>query len=172
MFDKYGEFDSAEELNAAAAGQKAEGDTGALKELAEENGIDEDDVQDYMDGVTDSLCTPLTAAYGKLTVETAVLRPVEIVEDWVSYIRVQCMDNPDMAAAVRRKDRHLKDCMAKILTWSFKNSYAVDSDIVKAAGVRASSVKMGIPDMATAKRLIREYYLGGDENEKEVNTRS
>lgn len=76
MFDTFGEFDSAEELNAAAAGQKAEGDTGALKELAEENGIDEDDVQDYMDGVTDSLCTPLTAAYGKLAVETAVLRPV------------------------------------------------------------------------------------------------
>jgi hypothetical protein len=78
MFDTFGEFDSAEELNAAAAGQKAEGDTGALKELAEENGIDEDDVQDYMDGVTDSLCTPLTAAYGKFAVETAVLRPVEI----------------------------------------------------------------------------------------------
>ena len=168
MFDTFGEFDSAEELNAAAAGQKAEGDTGALKELAEENGIDEDDVQDYMDGVTDSLCTPLTAAYGKLAVETAVLRP----EDWVSYIRVQCMDDKCMAVGVRRKDRHLKECIARLLTWSFKNSYAVDSDIVKAAGVRESSVKMGIPGMATAKRLIREYYLGGDENEKEVNTRS
>ena len=53
MFDTFGEFDSAEELNAAAAGQKAEGDTGALKELAEENGIDEDDVQDYMVHTTD-----------------------------------------------------------------------------------------------------------------------
>lgn len=171
MFDKYGEFDSAEELNAAAAGQKAEGDTGALKELAEENGIDEDDVQDYMDGVTDSLCTPLTAAYGKLAVETAVLRPVEIVEDWVSYIRVQCMDNPDMAAAVRRKDRHLKDCIAKILTWSFKNAYEVDEDIVEAAGITAS-VQMGIPGMARVKKIICDYYLGGGKSEKEVGTRN
>lgn len=78
----------------------------------------------------------------------------------------------DRTVGVRRKDRHLKECIARLLTWSFKNSYAVDSDIVKAAGVRESSVKMGIPGMATAKRLIREYYLGGDENEKEVNTRS
>ena len=40
MFDKYGEFDSAKELNAAAEGQKAEGDLEALIELAAENGCD------------------------------------------------------------------------------------------------------------------------------------
>lgn len=172
MFDTFGEFDSAEELNAAAAGQKAEGDMEALAELARENGIDICDARDYMDGETDSLCTPLTAAFGKIDIEADVLSPVEIVDDWVNYIRVQCMDDNGMAVAVRRKDRHLKECIARLLTWSFNNSYAVDSDIVKAAGVKASSVKMGIPGMATAKRLIREYYLGGDENEKEVNTRS
>ena len=40
MWDKFGEFDSAEELNRAAAAQKAEGDREALIMLAEENGID------------------------------------------------------------------------------------------------------------------------------------
>ena len=33
MFDKFGEFDSAEEINRAAAAQKAEGDDEAVMEL-------------------------------------------------------------------------------------------------------------------------------------------
>ena len=40
MFDKFGEFDSCEELNRAAAAQFKEGDDEALIALAEENGID------------------------------------------------------------------------------------------------------------------------------------
>ena len=43
MFDKFGEFDSVEELNRAAAAQKAEGDEQALVLLAQENGIDKED---------------------------------------------------------------------------------------------------------------------------------
>ena len=44
MFDKFGEFDSHEELNRAAAAQLKEGDDEALMALAQENGIDEEDV--------------------------------------------------------------------------------------------------------------------------------
>ena len=47
MFDKFGEFDSAGELNEAAAGQLAQGDLTALYELAEENGIEKPDAEDY-----------------------------------------------------------------------------------------------------------------------------
>lgn len=43
MFDKFGEFDSAEELNKAAEGLKEEGDKESLIELAKENGIDPED---------------------------------------------------------------------------------------------------------------------------------
>ena len=46
MWDKFGEFDSWEEINKAAEGQKAEGDKEALKELAKENGL-EDNAEDY-----------------------------------------------------------------------------------------------------------------------------
>ena len=45
MFEKFGEFDSWEEINRAAAAQKAEGDYEAIKTLAEENGLDPDDAQ-------------------------------------------------------------------------------------------------------------------------------
>ena len=73
MWDKFGEFDSAEELNRAAAAQKAEGDREVLIMLAEENGIDRDDAEDYLDGAVDELATPLMAAVGKLQVEAAAL---------------------------------------------------------------------------------------------------
>ena len=38
MYDKFGEFDSAEELNRAAAAQLREGDTEAIYIIAKENG--------------------------------------------------------------------------------------------------------------------------------------
>lgn len=64
MFDKFGEFDSAEEINKAAAGL----DETELKKLAEENGLDEDDAMDYCGGLIKELATPMTAALGKLKV--------------------------------------------------------------------------------------------------------
>ena len=68
MFDKFGEFNSAEELNMAAEGLLKEGDTKSLKELAEENGIEIEDVEDYIAGDTDQLATLSMAAYGRLNV--------------------------------------------------------------------------------------------------------
>lgn len=68
LFEKFGEFDSAEELNRAAAAQLAEGDIDAIYGIAEENGIDREDAEDYIDGAAPELCTPIMAALGKLKV--------------------------------------------------------------------------------------------------------
>ena len=103
MFEKLGGFDSCKELNMAAEGLLEEGDTESLKILADENGIDKDDCEDYELGLIDSLTTPLTAAYGKLNVEMAELKITEIIEDWVQYIKLQCFDSNEMASAVRKK---------------------------------------------------------------------
>ena len=46
MFDKFGEFDSAEEINRAAAAQLKEGDLDAIKTITEENGLDPEDAED------------------------------------------------------------------------------------------------------------------------------
>lgn len=161
MFDKYGEFDSWDELNKAAWGQKTEGDAEALKELAEENGIDLEDAQDYLDGTIDELATELTAALGKLMVEEMDLKPSEIVMDWLEYIRSCVMDDEQMRLAVRRRGKSLIGCIGEMLKWSYKNKYKVDDRIVKASGISASGVEMGIPGMETAKKIIRQYYLGG-----------
>lgn len=161
MFDKFGEFDSFEELNKAAAGQKAEGDVEALKSLAEENGIDPEDVQDYLDGVIEELCTAKTAALGKLAVETADMKASEIVSDWLDYIQMCAMEDLQMCVAIRRKGKTLIGCIGAALKWSYENRYKVDDRIIKASGINAAAVEMGIPGMATVKKIIRKYYLGG-----------
>lgn len=69
MFDKFGEFDSAEELNKAAEGLRNEGDKESLIELAKENGIDPEDAKDYWNGEMQSLVSPRLAAVVRLKVE-------------------------------------------------------------------------------------------------------
>ena len=74
MYEKFGEFDSFEELNRAAAAQKAEGDEEALFALAQENGLDKEDVEDYLDGIVEELATVSMAALGKLKLEKEDLK--------------------------------------------------------------------------------------------------
>ena len=45
MFDKFGEFDSYEEINRAAKAQLEEGDLEAIRTIAEENGLDPEDAE-------------------------------------------------------------------------------------------------------------------------------
>ena len=132
MFDKFGEFDSSDEINRAAAAQRREGDYEAILAIAEENGIDPEDAQDFIDGNVTALVTPLTAAFGKL----------------------------EMAEAVRRRGKSLKGCIAALLTWSFKNQRPVPKEIAKAAGI-SFRVTLGIPGMGKAKQIITDYYMGG-----------
>lgn len=161
MFDKYGEFDSWEELNKAADGQKAQGDIEALKELAAENGIDPGDVEDYVDGVIPELCTAKTAALGKLAVEIADIKASEIVQDWIDYIQASAMEDLQMSLAIRKKGKSLIGCLGAMLKWSYAARYKVDNRIIKASGIGETGVEMGIPGMASARKIIREYYMEG-----------
>ena len=81
MFDKFGEFDSYEEINELADNLLNEGDTKSIRELAEENGIGEEYAEAFLQGEFPVLCDQLTAALGKIEVEAAELKPKEIVED-------------------------------------------------------------------------------------------
>jgi hypothetical protein len=159
MFERFGEFDSAEELNKAAEGLKNEGDLESLIILATENGLDEEDAEDYINEVVEELATPCMAALGKIKVEREELQPQEIMVDWVEYIRAQCVERQEVSEAVRKKGKTLKGCIAELLAWSFKNCYAIPDDISKAAGIKGANVKLGIPGMARAKKIIDDYYL-------------
>lgn len=167
MFEIFGEMDSAEEINKTAEGLKNEGDEENLLKLAQENGIDAAFAQMYYAGGTESLCDAATAAIGKIEAEAAELKPAEIIADWVEYIKTQCLENEELAHAVRRKGKSLKGCIGHLLAWSFRERYKVDKDIVKAAGVTGASVEMGIPGMGRAKKLIKEYYLKQEDTKNE-----
>lgn len=158
MFDIFGEFDSFEEINATASGLKAEGDLENIKVLAKENGIDEYDAEDYIEGVYDTLCNAQTAAFGKIDIEVAELKPYEIMNDWINYIKQQISDYDEVARSVRKKGKSIKGCIGKLLKWSFDNAVDVDKDILKAAGVSTARVKLGIPGMGKAKEIIMDYY--------------
>lgn len=160
MFDKFGEFDSAEEINETAAGLLEEGDLEGLREMAKENGFDEDDVQDYIDGIYPELANTYTAAWNKLEVEMKELKVCEIMEDWVEYIRIKMEEEEEMQRAIRKKGKSLQGCIAALMKWGFKHQYPISNEIMKEAGVTASKVTLGIPGMGTAKKVITKYYLG------------
>ena len=162
MFDKFGEFNSFGEINELAENLFNEGDIESLKAMAKENGIQNEFVKMYLQGDIPVLCDPLTAAMGKIDVEVAELKPKEIMEDWVEYLRGQCMENELLAYQVRKKGKRMKGCIAALLKWSFSNQQKIDKDILKAAGVSDGRVTLGIPGMARAKKIIADYYMGGE----------
>lgn len=165
MFDKFGEFDSAEELNRAAAAQFKEGDEKAIYLLAEENGIDKEDADDYMDGLSEELVTPLMAAIGKLKMEKAEYKLGGILLDWTDDIVAMCMENPKMAIAVRRKGKGLDGYIALLAEEGYKNRTTVDRKIVdKAPTIKRIAgnheFAIGIPDKKTRRILAEKYYMG------------
>lgn len=159
MFERFGEFDSAQEINETAVNLRKEGDKESLKVLAKENGIDGDVLEAFLDGSLLYLCDDMGAAIGKIEVEAKEVKCAEIMEDWVEYIKAQCFEKLEVAQAVRKKGKSLSGCIAALLTWSFKNQKPVDKEIMKAAGVTAGRCTLGIPGMARAKKIITDYYL-------------
>lgn len=162
MFEKFGEFNSYAEINELAENLFNEGDTGSIKALAKENGIPDEIAKMYIGAEVPMLCDPLTAALGKIEIEAKELKPKEIMEDWVEYLKGQCMDSDIIARQVRKTGKSLKGCIAALLSWSFKNQMPVDKDILKEAKVTAGRVTLGIPGMGRAKQIITSYYMGGD----------
>ena len=160
MFDKFGEFNSYQDINELAVNLRKEGDRESIIALAKENGIDTDIAEAFMEGDVLYLCDAMAAAIGKIEIEAAELKPVEIMSDWVEYLKVRCMEDEATALAVRKEGKSLKGAIAALLEWSFKNQNPVDSDIVKAAKVNAGRCTLGIPGMGRAKKLMSEYYLG------------
>lgn len=159
MFDKFGEFDSAEEINRAAAAQLKEGDLDAIKTIAEENGLDSEDAEDFCTGAIDSLTTPLLAAIGKLEMESKDLGLKNMMEDWKNFMIQMCEEDDQMAQAVRKKGKSLEKCMAQILKVSFETKAQLDDRIVRAVGLKPP-IYLGIPGKAQIRKIAEKYYKG------------
>lgn len=169
MFEKFGEFDSVEELNQKAAELKAEGKEEELKDLAVENGLEEEDAEDYLDECTQELATDLQAALGKLRMEERDLQIAGVLKDWKTEIVDLCTENREMRRAVRKKDKSLCECMARMVKFAFENKEQVSEKIVKACRVKhngkeepmRSPLYLGAPNRAEVRLIARDYYLGG-----------
>lgn len=155
------EFNTAEEINKKAAELLAARASKEIISLAVENGLDEDDAKDYIDGTLDTLTTPTLAALGRISIQKKTVDVYEITDDWIEYIKIRCVESEDMANAVMKKDKNLKECIAALLKWSLNNAKPVDADVLKLCKI-TYKVTLGIPGMRTAKKIITDYYLGGD----------
>jgi hypothetical protein len=174
LFAKFGEFDSAEEINRAAAAQKAQGDNEAVRTIAKENGIDEMYVDDFLAGDYDELCNPLIAAIGKLDIETADLDLPTSLQLWVDFIKNMMLEENDkqLMIGIRRKGKDLVNLLAKLIVETSKSRKNVPGPIVSAARKLNSSIPGTLPiGDISRKRLeeaIREYYIdpAGKQEEK------
>lgn len=127
MYDKFGEFGSAEELNKAAEGFKNEGDIKSLYELAEENGISKEDVADYMDGYVDKFASEMMAALGRMEVEKKELEKENdtITKSAVYYILLfmdAMLSDPEMQKAIMGKGKSPKKLLEKMKNTARKHA--------------------------------------------------
>lgn len=99
MFDRFGEMESAAEINELAANLKTEGDYDSIKALAVENGIDEEVACAFIDGFLPMLCDDMMAAIGKLKIEAEEVKAEELISDWCEYIKQRCLEDEQMQKA-------------------------------------------------------------------------
>lgn len=166
MFEKFGKMDY-EELIRTAAAEREEGDLEALITLAEENGLEKEDAEDYMDGIVDSLANPYMAAVAKIEGEAKELGIKGHQLDQKDTILALLDGDDDLCLAVRKKEKSLTECLAKILTFSSECAIQVPDAIVKLAEFRMNGKKKamrspvyeGGETKADVRRIAKEYYL-------------
>lgn len=152
MFGKFGEFDSAEEINLAAAGQLEQGDTKAIYEIAKENGIGKEYAEMYVQGDIPALCDAMTAAVGKLDIEMTDKKvkayekkiPAEPIAE---YLKQRAMEDAAVAARIRKKEKSLLKCLEYV------------------EGEARKQVSRDKPYLADAVvyKMARDYYMKEEE---------
>lgn len=164
-------FKTVKELNDKAAELKNAGDLSELVKLAEENGLEKEDAEDYMDSddPEDCLCNATMAAIGRLNMEEQDLNLESQMKDWKDFIVQMLTDYPadhagedrdTLANAVFNPDKKLLDVLAAGLKLLSENRITVDMRIIKAAGLPESAAYIGMCGRDDLKRIILDYYLG------------
>ena len=165
LYEKFGEFDSAEEINRAALAQISQGDYEAVKTIAKENGIDEMDAQDFIDGVYPELCGPFTAAVGKLEVEAEALGLPMVMQLWADHIKgmLASDDDDSLKKGIRRKGKNMAELFGKLIVETSHTRKNTPAEIVAAARKIDSSIPSTLPIGDISKKrfeeIVREYYI-------------
>ena len=164
MFDKFGEFESVEELNMAAEGFLKEGDTESLYALAEENGIDKEDAEDYVNGDTVKFATLSMAVFGRLSVlEKENRKEKNVMERMIKrqileMVKSICTE-PEMAVAIMKKGKSIETIFQGMRKGAEKYKSKVTEKM--SCGISCGTDR----DLC---EIIKAYYLG---SEKKLNER-
>ena len=164
-------FKTVKELNDKAAELKSAGDLSELVKLAEENGLEKEDAEDYMDSDDPEacLCNATMAAIGRLNMEEQDLHLESQMKDWKDFIVQMLTDYPvdhdgedrdTLANAVFNPDKKLLDVLAAGLKLSSENRIEVDKRIIQAARLPESAAFIGMCGRDDLKKIILDYYLG------------
>ena len=180
LYAKFGEFDSAEEINRAALAQISQGDYEAVKTIAKENGIDEGEAQDFLEGIYPELCGPFSAAVGKLHVEAEALGLPMTMQLWVEHIILMMEKDLDLEdglgevvmKGIRRKGKNMAELFGKLIVETSRTRKNTPAEIVAAARKIDSSIPSTLPIGDISKKrfeeIVREYYIdpAGQQEEK------
>lgn len=149
MFDKFGEFDTYEEFEAAAEGFMKEGDTNSIRELAKENGLDPLDAEDYITGDTKKLTDPASYAMARIELELKETKADKAAAAYIASITRQVLSSKGKQAHFVGK--HIDEIMKALEKKSRekKQQYACGSD----------------RDM---EKIVEAYYLKSEREMKKV----
>lgn len=159
MFEKFGRFSSAKELNKAAAGLLEEGDQESIFLLAEENGIDKEDAEDYIAGDLPELASVSSAAYGRITIEERAASGEKEVSTRMALHVILTM----------LKGMCTDECIAKAVMKKRKSASGI-LDAMKKEAQRHKTENMAVA-CGTDRQLceiIRIYYTGSSKELKEA----
>lgn len=129
---------------------------------AAESGINAEDLQDCIEEAKEGKFQFLSFLMVEQKVKTELADfnlAGSIMGDWAEYIKNEAYGNEAMARAILLPEKKMADCLAVLLKYSFKNSFDVPTEIVKKAMPNNNfKVKLGIPGMAKARRLIADFF--------------
>jgi hypothetical protein len=170
MFDIFGEFDNAEEINQAATGLLTEGDHKNILMLAKENGLDDVFAQAFINGEIPILTDITMAAVGKLELERNIIKDPffnDMKEDMINYLLTSCSDEI-MARAIRSKGKSLKGCFEyckKEIVKVLGRKNGALRDRVVYAMEKSYYLQKGV--IANEEKTIREDTDGSEEDTEE-----
>lgn len=153
MFERFGEFDSVEELNAAAEGLLKEGDCESIYVLAAENGIEQEDVEEYVEGYIPQFTSLYMAAIGRIDVQEASYKNEDSMTGMalkvISMTLRGMVQKETMAAAVMKKGKRIKDIYEVMREDASKN--------------KSGNMAMVCGTDEDLRNIIQAYFMQGKE---------
>lgn len=149
MFDKFGEFDTYEAFKNKAQKLLDQADTNAIRQLAEENGVDPEDAEDFITGATREITDSGSYAMARINLEQAESKVEKQAAGYIATIaKLALMSKGDQVHyRGRRFEKIMKALQDKAL--AKKQNYACGSD----------------RDM---EKIIEAYYLQSEDEMKKV----